>query len=139
MPPITVSSSHGLLPVLLALIVSLFMANPSFSQPMGGAATTESNCRFGMVKDETSRTCQIPIPFGCTVANFPGSAKPWASVSKGGITTCRFDEQHTDWKTRITGACGTCKTRQCSAEFSVKFTCSSQTGPTPYTPQTPKR
>ncbi len=139
MPLITVSSSHRRLPVLLALLLGLFTANHSFSQPLGGTATTESNCRFGMVKDEPSRTCQVPIPFGCTAANFPGSEKPWASVSKGGNTTCRFDDKNTDWKTRITGTCGTCKTRQCSAEFSVKFTCSGQGGPTPYTPQTPKR
>lgn len=87
-------------------------------------ATTEFNCSFGMAKGETQQTCQVPIPTGCVVANFPGTAKPWTNISKGGNTQCKFDDKATDWKTRITGTCGKCKTGHCSVQFIVKFDCS---------------
>jgi hypothetical protein len=63
------------------------------------------------------------------VAHFPGTTRPWSNVSKGGITTCRFDEKNTDWKTRITGTCDKCKTAQCSARFGVMFDCSAHLPP----------
>lgn len=85
--------------------------------------TTESICNFGMVKGQ-SRACQVPIPANCVVANFPGTTKPWTNISKGGGTACGFNENVTDWKTRITGSCGRCTTGQCSARFSVMFDCS---------------
>jgi hypothetical protein len=85
--------------------------------------TTESICNFGMAKNEPGQRCEVPIPGSCVVANFPGTTKPWTSISKGGNTTCQFDSKRTDWKTRITGSCGRCKTEHCSARFSVMFDC----------------
>ncbi len=86
--------------------------------------TTEFNCSFGMDKGSAAQNCQVPIPSGCVVAHFPGTVKPWTSISKGGNTQCRFDDKQTDWKTRITGTCGTCKSEHCSVQFIVKFDCS---------------
>lgn len=84
---------------------------------------TESICNLGMVKGEEGRTCDVPIPSGCQVANFPGFDTPWVDVSKGGKTACEIDQDQTDWKTRIVGSCGPCGTDNCSARFSVMFTC----------------
>ena len=84
-----------------------------------------------MVKGEQGRTCEVPIPSGCTVANFPGYDDPWIDVSKGGKTSCAIDEEKTDWKTKIVGSCGPCGTDNCSARFSVMFTC----GDSPMTTQ----
>ena len=64
---------------------------------------TESICNLGMVKGENDRGCDVPIPAGCTVAKFPGYSEPWADVSKGGRISCQFDEQKTDWKSKIVG------------------------------------
>ncbi len=125
--------------IVAAPVLALFLLSPASSQNFGGSATTESVCNFGMGKGEVSRSCAVPIPFGCEVANFPGTDKPWTNISKGGHTQCRFDERTSDWKTRITGRCGTCKTRQCSARFSVMFNCSEQGKSQPFTPQTPTR
>ena len=100
------------------------------------APQTESMCTIGMVKGEKGRTCEVPIPDGCTTAKVPGYDQPWADISKGGATTCQFDTQKTDWATIITGSCGPCATDNCSAQFSVKFNCSSSTGG--YKPQSRK-
>ncbi|MSQ77773.1 MAG: hypothetical protein EXR97_04895 [Nitrospiraceae bacterium] len=89
-------------------------------------ATTEFNCSFGMARGETQQTCQVHIPAGCIVAHFPGSTRPWTSISRGGNTLCKFDDKVTDWKTRITGTCGKCTTGHCSVQFIVKFDCSQQ-------------
>ena len=86
--------------------------------------TTEFNCSFGMEKGAPGHGCQVPIPTGCVVAHFPGSSKPWTNISRGGNTQCRFDDKKTDWKTRITGTCGPCKSTNCSVQFIVKFDCS---------------
>ena len=86
-------------------------------------ATTERSCSFGMDKDEASQQCIVPIPQGCVVASIPGTEKPWTTISKGGKTQCRFDEKATDWKTRITGACGRCRSGHCSVQFIVRFDC----------------
>jgi hypothetical protein len=77
-----------------------------------------------MDKGEVAQGCQVPIPAGCVVAHFPGTTKPWTNISKGGNTQCRFDDKKSDWKTRITGTCNTCKSAQCSVQFIVKFDCS---------------
>lgn len=99
--------------------------SPTMPPPLSdSAATTEFNCSFGMGKGETSQSCQVPIPPGCVVAHFPGTAKPWTNISRGGNTQCRFDDKTTNWKTRITGTCGTCRSGHCSAQFIVKFDCS---------------
>ena len=86
--------------------------------------TTEFNCSFGMDKGEAERSCQVPIPAGCVVAHVPGTTKPWTNISRGGNTQCRFDDKKSDWTTRITGTCNTCKSAQCSVQFIVKFDCS---------------
>lgn len=116
---------------LLALTVATGLLAPDVSNAAPGppplsesAATTEFNCSFGMAKGEARQTCQVPIPAGCVVAHFPGTAKPWTNISKGGNTQCKFDDKETDWKTRITGTCGKCKTGHCSVQFIVKFDCS---------------
>ena len=90
-------------------------------------ATTEQSCSFGMAKGEASQSCHVPFPTGCLVANVPDTDKPWTTISKGGKTFCRFDEKSTDWKTKITGSCGRCKSDHCSAQFIVRFDCSQQT------------
>lgn len=86
-------------------------------------ATTEKSCSFGMDKDEPSQQCFVPIPLGCQVANIPGTKKPWTTISKGGNIQCRFDEKVTDWKTKISGTCGRCRSGHCSVQFSVRFDC----------------
>ena len=85
---------------------------------------TESNCTVGMVKGEKTAECHVPIIDGCTVAQFPGYDEPWAEASKGGATSCQFDEKKTDWKTSIVGTCQACKTEQCTGRFTVMFNCS---------------
>ncbi|MGB0911639.1 MAG: hypothetical protein ACPGYT_14865 [Nitrospirales bacterium] len=79
-----------------------------------------------MVKDQAKGSCQVPIPSGCTVAKVPGIDQRWTDVSKGGGTTCQFDEKKSDWTTTIIGTCDTCTTERCSAIFSVMFSCSSK-------------
>jgi hypothetical protein len=107
-----------------AVLLDLPSASSQTAEP-----TTESICNFGMAKNEASQRCEVPMPGGCIVANFPGTTKPWTSISKGGNTTCQFDAKRTDWKTRITGSCGRCKTEHCSARFSVMFDCSHHSTP----------
>ena len=120
----------------LALVVSLAFVFSGILFLDGGVAVnaeprTESICNLGMVKGEQGRTCEVPIPSGCTVANFPGYDDPWIDVSRGGKTSCAIDEEKTDWKTKIVGSCGPCGTDNCSARFSVMFTC----GDSPMTTQ----
>ena len=104
-------------------LLALPLPNANAQVPSEFPATTEQACSFGMAKGEPSHACQVPIPAGCLVANAPGTNKPWTTISKGGKTFCRFDEKHTDWKTKITGACGRCNTAQCSVQFIVRFDC----------------
>ena len=104
-------------------LLALPLPNANAQVPSEFPATTEQACSFGMAKGESSHACQVPIPAGCLVANAPGTNKPWTTISKGGKTFCRFDEKHTDWKTKITGACGRCNTAQCSVQFIVRFDC----------------
>ncbi|HSE58114.1 MAG TPA: hypothetical protein VLA99_05370 [Nitrospiraceae bacterium] len=92
--------------------------------PEDSQATTERFCSFGMAKGEKQQRCEVPILPGCTVANFPGTKKPWTTISKGGKTTCQFDPKATDWKTKIVGACTKCTSSQCSVTFHVRFMCS---------------
>jgi hypothetical protein len=119
-------------PLLLAFAVvqmgfEFLTAGGVAAQPVEESrATTEQSCSFGMAKGEASQTCAVPFPAGCRVAHAPGSVKPWTTISKGGRLLCRFDDKHTDWKTKITGACGRCQSGHCSAQFSVRFDCSPQ-------------
>ena len=113
--------------VFIGLTIGLFAGNPSKAQaqvmPNDFPATTEQSCSFGMDKDEPSQQCFVPIPSGCKVASIPGTQKPWTTISKGGNVTCRFDEKVTDWKTKISGSCGRCRSGHCSVQFSVRFDC----------------
>lgn len=104
-------------------LLALPLPNANAQVPSEFPATTEQACSFGMAKGEPSHACRVPIPAGCLVANAPGTNKPWTTISKGGKTFCRFDEKHTDWKTKITGTCGRCNTAQCSVQFIVRFDC----------------
>ena len=88
------------------------------------SATTEQTCGFGMDLGQPAQQCEVPIPQGCNVANFPGTTKPWITVSKAGKTFCRFDPNATDWKARITGTCSRCESSHCTGQFSVRFDCS---------------
>ena len=92
------------------------------------ASQAESLCTIGMAKGEQGRSCEVPIPDGCTIANVPGYDQPWADVSKGGGTQCQFDKEKTNWTTTITGSCGPCTTDNCSAQFIVHFDCAGGSG-----------
>ena len=109
------------------LISLLLLASLPTSPHVLADATTETNCNFGMGKGEKSQSCEVPIPSGCSVANFPGYEEPWTNISKGGATECQFDDKHTDWKTKIIGSCTTCRSDNCTARFSVVFNCGVQT------------
>jgi hypothetical protein len=124
------SSACGARWLFAAGILLSFMLDLQSVFPLNGStATTESSCNFGMIKGEAKQSCNIPFLQGCVVANFPGTTRPWSNISKGGVTTCRFNEKQTDWKTRITGTCEQCKTEQCSARFGVMFDCSGNMPP----------
>jgi len=113
--------------MLLMLIVLSALPGAAHAQPMDySSATTEQSCSFGMAKGEGSQSCLIHIPTGCLVAHIPGTTKPWTTISKGGKTSCRFDDRATDWKTKITGSCDPCKSDHCSVQFIVRFDCSQQ-------------
>lgn len=108
---------------VLFLVLGFLIVPTGLLREASGQARTESNCNFGMVKGQKHSSCQVPIPAGCTVAQFPGLHQHWADISKGGTTNCQFDEQQSDWKTTIVGTCDTCTSDRCSARFSVVFTC----------------
>lgn len=98
---------------------------------------TEANCTIGMVKGEAKAECRVPIPKGCAVAQFPGYPEPWVDISKGGGTSCQFNEKQTDWKTSIVGSCQACTTDQCTGRFMVMFNCVNNVPPAD--PGTPGR
>jgi hypothetical protein len=110
------------------LLAAVAWSDPAWAETEP-QARTESSCNFGMVKGDARRSCRVPIPPSCTVADFPGTTRPWSNISKGGGTTCRFNATETDWKSRITGTCERCTTGQCSARFAVVFDCSSPVPP----------
>ena len=113
---------------LLLMLVGLFcLAGTAPAQPMDGThPTTEGSCSFGMAKGEASQSCLVSFPIGCLVVHIPGTNKPWTTISKGGKTSCRFDDRTTDWKSKITGSCDQCKSDHCSVQFIVRFDCSQQ-------------
>ena len=114
-------------PLLIRLYVILStMLIPCTGQaqaPTDSAATTEQSCSFGMAKGDPAHQCQVPIPTGCIIAKFPGTDKPWTTVSKAGRTFCTFAKKGTDWKTRITGQCTRCDSSHCTGQFMVRFEC----------------
>jgi hypothetical protein len=127
--PSRMSRFYGYLTVCILLLFGIGRLDSSHSQaqPLSDStATTEQSCSFGMAKGEASQSCHVPFPTGCLVANVPETNKPWTTISKGGKTFCRFDDKATDWKTKITGSCGRCKSDHCSVQFIVRFDCSQQ-------------
>jgi hypothetical protein len=123
------SRFYGYLTASLLILFGIGGLDPSDSQAQTlseSTATTEQACSFGMAKGEASQSCHVPFPTGCLVANVPETDKPWTTISKGGKTFCRFDDKATDWKTKITGSCGRCKSDHCSVQFIVRFDCSQQ-------------
>lgn len=128
---------------LSAWIVMALLFSPNGLLGMSGdvqaaesLSRTESNCTVGMAKGETQAECQVPIPKGCTVAQFPGYPEPWADISKGGGTSCAFDQKRTDWEKSIVGTCQNCKTEQCTGRFIVMFNCMDNVPPAnPASPQ----
>ena len=115
--------------LLMGTILVFFVTeNGSFGIINNGEAAdsqsrTEANCTIGMVKGDAQAECRVPIPSGCTVAQFPGYPEPWVDISKGGGTSCQFNEKQTDWETSIVGSCQTCTTEQCTGRFIVMFNC----------------
>lgn len=94
------------------------------AQPLGRDTQTSSSCQIGNIKKGASgKQCEVPIPQSCKVAINSTTKTHWADIEKSGGISCRFDNKLTDWKTRITGACGACQARQCSAKFTVYFDC----------------
>lgn len=113
--------------LFLLCCLPLMLAPDADAQDLeDSGATTELACSFMMEKGTLEQQCHVPFPSGCLVAHRPGTTQPWATLSKGGNVQCRFDEKNTDWKTKITGACGRCQSVRCSAHFSVRFDCSAQ-------------
>ena len=124
--------------VVFAIVFSVsgLIGASSKAQAAESLSRTESNCTIGMVKGDAKAECKVPIPHGCTVAQFPGYPEPWADISKGGGTSCEFDQKHTDWKTSIVGTCQVCKTEQCTGRFIVMFNCADNVPPAnPASPQ----
>ncbi len=104
------------------------------AQPLGRDTQTSSSCQIGNIKKGVSgKQCEVPIPQSCKVAINAATKTHWADIEKSGGISCRFDNKLTDWKTRITGTCGTCQARQCSAKFTVYFDCT-QSDSKPKTP-----
>ncbi|MDR4479338.1 MAG: hypothetical protein R3B37_06265 [Nitrospira sp.] len=101
-----------------------FLPDQGLAQsPPDSSATTEHSCSFGMAKGDPTHQCQVPIPAGCVIAQFPGTNKPWTTISKAGRTFCTFDQKSTDWKTSITGQCTRCDSSHCTGQFMVRFEC----------------
>lgn len=115
--------------VIAILSVNCLVGVSSKVEAAESRSRTESNCTIGMAKDDVSAECQVPIPNGCTVAQFPGYPEPWADISKGGGTSCQFDQKHTDWKTSIVGSCQACTTEKCTGRFIVMFNCANNVPP----------
>lgn len=111
--------------IIVCINMGFLIFQASTLREASGQTRTETNCNIGMLKDQASSRCQVPIPSSCTVAKRPGFDQPWADISKGGTINCRFDEQKTDWETTIVGTCDTCTSDQCSARFSVMLNCGS--------------
>ena len=106
--------------VLLAIGVTVSVD----AQPLGRDTQTSSSCQIGNIKKGASgKQCDVPIPPSCKVAINATTKMHWADIEKSSGLSCRFDNKLTDWKTRITGTCGACQARQCSAKFTVYFDC----------------
>jgi len=111
--------------ILVALVGLAIGATVSAdAQTLGRDTQTSSSCQIGNIKKGVGgRQCEVPIPQSCKVAINAATNTHWTDIEKSGGLSCRFDSKLTDWKTRITGACGACQARQCSAKFTVYFDC----------------
>src|SRR5207244_13363716 len=90
------------------------------AQPVGRDTQTSSSCQIGTIKKGASgKQCDVPIPQSCRVAINTATNTHWADIEKSGGISCRFESKLTDWKTRITGTCGTSQARQCSDKLPV--------------------
>ena len=116
---------------LMVLLVTLksLLGDINTVKAADALSQTEANCTIGMAKGDAKTDCRVPIPNGCTVAQFPGYPEPWVDISKGGGTSCQFDEKQTDWKTSIVGSCQACTTEQCTGRFIVMFDCANNVPP----------
>src|SRR2546427_827246 len=96
--------------VLLAIRVNLSADAP----PLGRDTQTSSSCQIGNIKKGASgKQCDVSIPQGCKVAINSTTKTHWADIEKSGGISCRFDNKLTDWKTRITGTCGSSSRSVC--------------------------
>ena len=111
--------------VIFALLEILLSVPPQANaQSLGRDTQTSTSCQIGAIKKgATGTTCDVPIPPSCKVATNASTKTHWSDVEKSGGISCRFDPKKTDWKTRITGSCGKCEARQCTAKFTVYFDC----------------
>lgn len=123
MKPRTVLPIALTVTLLLLLLGSLRPERALPQMPEDTHVTTERYCSFMMAKGDPQQECDVPMVKGCKVANFPGTTKPWTTISRGGKTACRFDPKRTDWRTRIVGTCTKCGSVHCSASFHVKLDC----------------
>ena len=114
--------SYRWLILCLALGIGCFMGTDA--QGLGRDTQTSSSCQIGAIKKGVAgKYCEIPIPQSCKIAINPATNNRWTDIEKTGGISCQFDTKRTDWKTRITGACGKCEARQCSAKFNAYFDC----------------
>lgn len=111
--------------VLASLVLLVISASiQADAQPLGRQTQTSGSCQVSNIKKGVSgKQCDVPIPQACKVAINQATKMHWADIQKSPGISCRFDDKLTDWKTRITGACGTCQGRQCNAKFTVYFDC----------------
>ena len=94
------------------------------AQGLGRDTQTSSSCQIGAIKkNATGKQCDVAIPASCKVATNVTTKTHWVDIEKSAGISCRFDPKLTDWKTRVTGSCGKCEARQCTAKFTVYFDC----------------
>jgi hypothetical protein len=116
------SNARAILTGLLLLAIGATVS--ADAQPLGRDTQTSSSCQIGNIKKGVGgKQCDVPIPPSCKVAINASTKTHWTDIEKSGGLSCRYDKKLTDWKTRITGTCGTCQARQCSAKFTVYFDC----------------
>lgn len=115
--------------LLLAFLVSgIHAVLTTDAQGLGRDTQTSSSCQIGAIKKgATGRQCEVSIPPSCKVATNVATKTHWTDIEKSGGISCRFEPKLTDWKTRITGSCGKCEARQCTAKFTVYFDCPQST------------
>ena len=111
--------------VLTGLVLLVIGASiQADAQPLGRQTQTSSSCQVANIKKGVSdKQCDVPIPKTCKVAVNASTKMHWTDIEKSPGISCRFDDRLSDWKTRITGTCGACQSRQCNAKFTVYFDC----------------